>query len=183
MPTLNQFRNNFFGVRPNRFLVEIAQWPAGVATPELNDLFVYVKAADLPGSTIGTINVAWQGRVVKFAGERNYADWVINVYDCNKPKNDLRTGFEAWIEAMDGRNTHKINYNLKSDWIIRYSDVVPGDQNTPDNTQAPSNFNKAIRLKNCFPTDIGAITLNYDLADSFSEFTVQIAYDYWEPIT
>ena len=180
MPTLNEFRNNFFGVRPNRFLIE-AQWPTGVASPDLNDLFIYVKAADLPGSTIGTINVAWQGRIIKFSGERTYADWVINVYDSNIPAKDLRTGFEAWMEAMDGRNTHAINYNLVSDWVIRYSDVNPGTSFTDVPTQIPANFNKAVKLKNCFPTDIGPITLNYDVSDSFSEFTVQIAYDYWEP--
>jgi hypothetical protein len=183
MATLNEFRNNFFGVRPNRFLVE-TRWPTEV-TPaiDLSDLFIYVKAADLPGSTIGTINIAWQGRIVKFAGERNYADWVINVYDCNIPAKDLRTGFEAWMEAMDGRNTHKLNYNLTSDWVIRYSDINVSDTNTDLPTQSPANFNKAVRLKNCFPTDIGPITLNYDVSDSFSEFTVQIAYDYWEPYT
>lgn len=182
MPTLNEFRNNFFGVRPNRFLVE-TRWPTLVSpAPDLSDLFIYVKGADLPGSTIGTINIAWQGRIVKFAGERTYADWVINCYDSNIPAKDLRTGFERWIEAMDGRNDHSLNYNLVSDWVIRYSDINPGSTVTPDtNTQSPDNFNKAVRLKNCFPTDLGPITLNYDVADSFSEFTVQIAYDYWEP--
>lgn len=180
MATLNEFRNRFFGVRPNRFMVETT-WPTGVVSPNLEDLNIYVKAADLPGTTVGQINVAWQGRVVKFAGERVYADWAINVYDCNIPAKDLREGFERWMEAMSGRNTHQINYNLVSDWIVRYSDVVSGTTQTPENTQSPNNFNKSVRLKNCFPVDLGPVTLNYDLADSFSEFTVQIAYDYWEP--
>lgn len=182
MANLNEFRSNFFGVRPNRFMVQ-ANWPSGVPSPpDVSNLFIYVKGADLPGSTIGTINVAWQGRVIKFSGERNYSDWVINVYDSNVPTKDLRTGFERWMEVMDGRNTHQINYNLVSDWTIRYSDVTIGQQSTPANTQSPNNFNKAVKLKNCFPTDIGPITLNYDVADTFSEFTVQIAYDYWEPV-
>ena len=180
MATLNEFRSNFFGVRPNRFLVE-ATWPSGVSSPDLSDINIYVKAADLPGSTIGTIPIAWQGRVVKFAGERVYADWVISVYDSNIPAKDLRTGFERWIEAMDGRNTHQINYNLTSDWVVRYSDIVPGTSSSALPTQDPSNFNKSIKLRNCFTTDIGPISLNYDALDSFSDFTVQIAYDFWEP--
>jgi hypothetical protein len=180
MATLNEFRNNFFGVRPNRFLVE-GQWPDGVESPNLSDIYIYVKAADLPGSSIGAIPIAWQGRIVKFAGERQYGDWAISVYDSNTPSKDLRSGFERWIEAMGGRNTNQINYNLVTDWVIRYSDLIPGTSSTPTETQQPENFTKAIKLKNCFPVDIGAITLNYDLQDSFSEFTVQIAYDYWEP--
>ena len=180
MSTLSNFRNNFFGVRPNRFLVEGA-WPGGVQAPDLSTLYVYVKAADLPGTTIGTINVAWQGRVIKFSGERVYADWAINVYDSNIPSKDLRDGFERWMEAMSGRDTNQIDYNLVADWTVRYSDVTPNNTNTPANTQSPNNFNKRIKLKNCFPVDLGPVTLNYDLADSFSEFTVQIAYDFWVP--
>jgi len=181
MPTLQSFRNDFKGVRPNRFLVE-ASWPSGVQA-STNDIYVYVKAADLPGSTIGQINVAWQGRVVKFAGERVYADWAINCYESNISSKDLRLAFERWMEKMDGRNSHAINYNLVSNWKVRYSDVVANNTNTPagNQSQIPGQFNKSITLHNCFPVDIGPITLNYDLADSFSEFTVQIAYDYWTP--
>lgn len=180
MATLNEFRANFFGVRPNRFLVE-TKWPSNILSPDLSDLNIYVKAADLPGSTIGTIPIAWQGRSIKFSGERVYADWVISVYDSSIPAKDLRTGFERWIEAMDGRNTHQLNYNITSDWVVRYSDINPGTTSTSLPTQSPSNFTKSVKLRNCFPTDIGPVTLNYDAADSFSEFTVQIAYDFWEP--
>lgn len=180
MATLNEFRANFFGVRPNRFLIE-TKWPDAVSSPDLSDLNIYVKAADLPGSTIGTIPIAWQGRIVKFAGERVYADWVINVYDSSILSKDLRSGFERWIEAMDTRNTHQINYNLTSDWVVRYSDIIPGTTTSALPTQSPASFNKSIKLKNCFPVDLGPVTLNYDATDSFSEFTVQIAYDYWEP--
>jgi hypothetical protein len=180
MATLNEFRNNFFGVRPNRFLVE-GQWPSTVESPDLSDIYIYVKAADLPGSSIGPIPINWQGRTIKFAGERQYGDWAIMVYDSNISSKDLRSGFERWLEAMSGRNTNQINYNLVADWVVRYSDVIPGSTSTPTNTQQPSNFNKSIKLKNCFPVDIGAITLNYDTQDSFAEFTVQMAYDFWEP--
>jgi hypothetical protein len=181
MPTLTDFRNNFFGVRPNRFLV-IGGFPTNVTQIAPEDLRIYVKAADLPGATIGTINVAWQGRVVKFAGERVYADWAINVYESNAKAKDLRIAFEEWMELLDGRDTHAINYNLAQDWTVYYSDLTPNGTNSITPTQDPASFTKAIRLKNCFPVDLGPVTLNYDMADSFSEFTVQIAYDFWEPV-
>ena len=179
MATLNEFRSNFFGVRANRFLVE-GNWPTGVQSPELNNLYIYVKAADIPGSTIGSIPINWQGRALKFSGDRVYADWAISVYDSSIPSNDLRAGFERWMEAMNGRNTNAINYNLTTDWVVRYSDT-PGSTSSALPTQAPSNFSKAVRLKNCFPTDIGVVSMNYDTPDTFADFTVQIAYDYWEP--
>jgi hypothetical protein len=180
MATLQDFRDNFFGVRPNRFLI-VGGFPEGVTQITPEDLRIYVKAADAPGSTIGTINVAWQGRIVKFAGERVYADWAINVYESNAPAKDVRAAFEEWMELLDGRNTHQINYNVATDWVVYYSDISPNETFSNLPTQDVGTFNKAIKLKNCFPVDIGPVTLNYDMADSFSEFTVQIAYDYWEP--
>lgn len=180
--TLNKFRQGFKGVRPNRFYVE-AGFPSVVTpAPDNSKSWIYVKAADLPGSTIGTIPVAWQGRVVKFSGERMYADWSINCYESNLAADDLRDAFERWMELMDGRNSHIIEYNLTEDWVVRWSDIIPGDTLSAgtNDSQDPAYFNKAIKIKNCFPTDIGSITLNYDLSDSFSEFTVTMAYDYWE---
>lgn len=183
--TLNSFRSQFFGVRPNRFLIETATESNSLLKGlfKTDTLFVYVKAADLPGSTIGTIPVAWQGRVVKFSGERMYADWSINCYESNIAASDLREGFENWMELMDGRNDHVIDYNLTLDWIVRWSDIESGQtfSKGSGSSQSATDFNKAIKLKNCFPTDIGSVTLNYDLSDSFSEFTITMAYDYWEP--
>ena len=187
--TLNNFRSEFFGVRPNRFLIETSTEGNELLRGlfETDTLYVYVKAADLPGSTIGTIPVAWQGRVVKFSGERMYADWSINCYESNIPDTDLREGFERWMELMDTREGHAINYNLTLDWIVKWSDISAGTQRSTGSlvdgtSQDSSDFNKAIKLKNCFPTDVGSVTLNYDLSDSFSEFTITMAYDYWEPV-
>lgn len=178
--TLQNFKDGFRGVRPNRFLIETSTWPTGVSpTPTSQTTYLYVKGADIPGSNIATINVAWQGRIVKFSGDRTYTDWVINIYDSSVQSSDLRRAFESWIEAMDGRNTHQINYRLNADWVVSYDDLTNGTQSSP-NVQGSGSFKKRIKLKNCFPTDISAITLNYDSGDSFAEFQVQMAYDYWE---
>lgn len=179
--TLTTFRNGFFGVRPNRFLVEAAFPVTGV---DLSTAYIYIKAADVPGSNIGTIPVAWQGRVVKFSGERAYTDWSIQCYESNIKAKDLRDAFEAWMEALDGRNSHSINYDLTTNWVIRWSDIIAGTSDTPGtaDSQDISDFNKAILLKNCWPTDIGPMPFNYDVSDSFSEFTVTMAYDYWTPL-
>ena len=37
-----------------------------------------------------------------------------------------------------------------------------------------------ITLRNCFPIDISAMELSYDAVDTFAEFTITLAYDYWE---
>ena len=170
---ITNFRAKFSGVRPNRFTIN-GNFPAdtGLAAP---DLSIYCKATQLPGSSIGVIPVPWMGRVVKFSGERSYADWTLQIYDSSIASNDLRSGFENWIELMDGRDSHKINYSLTEQWNITYMDMngtVSGEGNPTGN--------RTIALNNCFPVDISPVDLSYDAVDTFSEFTVTMAYDFWD---
>ena len=173
---ITNFRAKFSGVRPNRFTIS-GDFPGetGLSSP---DLSIYCKATQLPGSSIGVIPVPWMGRVVKFSGERSYADWTLQIYDSSIASNDLRAGFEDWIELMDGRNTHKINYSLTKQWGITYMDMngtVSGEGNPTGN--------RTILLNNCFPVDISPVDLSYDAVDTFSEFTVTMAYDFWTNVS
>lgn len=188
--TLKIFRDNFKGVRQNRFLVKV-KWPTiglggaisgagnsivdGSENP--NETSIYIKAADIPESSIGVITVPWMGRAIKFSGERTYVDWSIQIYESNNSVADLRRNFEIWMEAMDNRNTHNISYNVTADWEVWYNDV-----NQNDTVTNPAGFTRGIKLKNCFPVNIGTLQMDYDLADSFSVFPVTLGFDYWVPL-
>ena len=188
--TLKTFRDNFKGVRQNRFLVKV-KWPTlgtggansgggggivgGSENP--NETSIYIKAADIPESSIGVITVPWMGRAIKFSGERTYVDWSIQIYESNNSIADLRRNFEIWMEAMDNRNTHNISYNVTADWEVWYNDVKQNDTVTN-----PAGFTRGIKLKNCFPINIGTLQMDYDLADSFSVFPVTLGFDYWVPL-
>jgi hypothetical protein len=188
--TLKTFRDNFKGVRQNRFLVKV-KWPTlgtggansgggtnivgGSENP--SETSILIKAADIPESSIGVITVPWMGRAIKFSGERTYVDWSIQIYESNNSIADLRRNFEIWMEAMDNRNTHNISYNVTADWEVWYNDVKQNDTVTN-----PAGFTRGIRLKNCFPVNIGTLQMDYDLADSFSVFPVTLGFDYWVPL-
>lgn len=171
---INNFRSQFSGVRPNRFTIR-GNFPGGVGAQTTAAFDVYCKATQLPGSSIGVIPVPWMGRVVKFSGERSYADWTIQVYESSITSNDLRSGFEQWIELMDGRDSHKINYSLTETWQVVYMDM-----NGTVSGQGNPTGNRTISLIHCFPVDISPVDLSYDVVDTFSEFTVTLAYDYWQ---
>ena len=188
--SLSSFRAGFKGVRQNRFLVKV-KWPvigtggansgAGKSivggSEDPTETSILIKAADIPESSIGVITVPWMGRAIKFSGERTYVDWSIQIYESNYSSADLRRNFEIWMEAMDNRNTHNISYNLTADWEVWYNDVKQNDTVTN-----PSGFTRGIRLKNCFPINIGTLQMDYDLADSFSVFPVTLGFDYWVPL-
>lgn len=188
--TLKTFRDNFKGVRQNRFLVKV-KWPTlgtggansggggGIVggSEDPTETSIYIKAADIPESSIGVITVPWMGRAIKFSGERTYVDWSIQIYESNNSMADLRRNFEIWMEAMDNRNTHNISYNVTADWEVWYNDVKQNDTVTN-----PAGFTRGIKLKNCFPINIGTLQMDYDLADSFSVFPVTLGFDYWVPL-
>ena len=181
--SLSQFRANFFGVRTNRFMVNFS-YPAGIADDlDLNLVqTIYCKASQTPSSAIGVIPIMWQGRTVKFSGERVYGDWSIVVYEASGAKNshNLKAGFERWIEAMDTRDTHVVNYNYVTNWDIYYDDS--SGQGTGA-SQEPSSYSKHIKMINCFPVEMSPLDLSYDSENQFAEFTVTMAYDFWEPQT
>ena len=175
--SITDFRGAFNGVRPNRFSIS-GSFPQDLQSSIPFTRFdVYCKATQLPGSSIGVIPVPWMGRVTKFSGERTYADWTIQVYDSSSSSEDLRSAFELWIEYMDGRDNHIIRYNQTAIWKVFFQDITNAvsTQGNPD----ASGAKKTVSLVNCFPVDISPIDLSYDLVDTFAEFTVTLAYDYW----
>ena len=163
------FRAGFQGSRSNRYKIT-GSTPNGIAAIAANTFELYAKSVSFPGSAIGMIPVSYQGRVVKFTGERQFAEWSIQVYDSSGTDN-LRELFEAWIDLCDGANTHKQKYdNAAASWTVQFDDTG-GDT-------ASTGFQKTMTLYNCWPIDISAIDLKYEAADSFAEFTLTFAYDY-----
>ena len=171
---IQKFRKEFSSSRSNRYKIT-GQMPNGLGT--LDDSFtLYAKSVSFPGSQIGMIPVSYQGRVIKFAGERQFAEWSVQVYDVstNSSSIDIRTQLEQWIEDCDGANTHKQRFNnAATTWTIQFDDI---ENNTSGGNTVE--YNKTMELYNCWPIDISAIDLNYEAADSFAEFTLTFAYDY-----
>jgi len=184
--SLSQFRNNFFGVRGNRFMVNFT-FPDGVGSNlDLNGIqTIYCKATQSPPSAIAPIPVMWQGRQVKFSGERVYGDWTLVIYEAagRKSSHNIKAAFERWMNKIDDRNSHEINYNVVTNWDLYYDDIGSTNLRPGEAGQDPSNYSKHIKLINCFPTEVSPVDLSYDAENTFIEFTVTMAYDYWEPIT
>ena len=174
---INDFRSQFRGTRNNRFAIQLGL-PTEVGSGQELRLDLYGKATSLPTASIGVIPVPWMGRVIKFSGERTFADWTIQLYDENATGNsDVRSLMMKWLELMNTAESHDISYNQTSDAIIAWNDLQ-GDQTSNHSNQ--TNWGKRVKLYNCFPIDVGELQLSYDNVDQFSEFPVTFAYDYWD---
>jgi|688.fasta_scaffold73604_3 hypothetical protein len=166
--TISDFKTNFNGgTRPNRFTV-LPQWPAGIAPP-LTDARFKIVSASLPSVTVNTISVPYRGRIVNFAGDRQYSPWIIGVYDDGNSQN-LWRAFQTWKERLDGHWTHEVHQNdysyrnLQTTWQIDHLDV---------------NNNQVLRriwLYKCWPSVVGEISLDMGQQE-FVSFSVTLTYD------
>jgi hypothetical protein len=172
------------GARPSLFSVQL-QFP--LAVPSLDGKGIaeqaefLIKAAALPASTIGEIDVSYFGRKIKMSGDRTFDDWTVTVLNDEDFK--IRNGFEAWSNFM---NTHQSNRlgvaggGGSTSPAIYKTDITV----TQYSKGGPGNDNGVIRsyvLVGAFPTQISAITLDWDRNNTIEEFDVRFAYDYWRP--
>lgn len=185
--TLFDFRSRLKGggARPNLFECEI-NFPAIDGIDIVNDneaqldLKFMIKAAQLPGSTIGSVPVPFRGRTLKIAGDRTYDPWTITII--NDTSFNLRDAFEQWSNVM---NRHDDNTGVitpseyQRDLVVRQ--LSRGTGTTPG--QLPSTGEtlitlKAYKLYGCFPTSVDPIPLSYDSNDSVEEFNVTFDVQY-----
>jgi len=175
---INTFRTAFTASRSNRYLIN----PVGPLGQNLGldveHMTLFAKATSIPGTQIGMIPVGYRGRVIKFAGERQFGEWVFQVYDGTirgQSNSSIRQIMENWIELTNSSKAHEVRLNTasQSPWKIQWFDTDDGHGRGIAN-----DFTQTFNLHNCWPIDISPIDLSYDQADAFSEFTLTLAYDY-----
>jgi len=177
---ITAFRNQFVASRSNRYLITPADPEDLDLGLDVQHMQLFAKATSVPGTQIGMIPVGYRGRIIKFAGERQYGEWVIQVYDGTirgqQNSGNIRKIMENWIELTNSSLEHKVRLNTASTapWEVKWfdTDIDGYGEGTA------GDFSQRFLLHNCWPIDISPIDLSYDQADAFSEFTLTLAYDF-----
>ena len=157
------------GARPNLFKATI-NFPA-YAQGDVEITSFMCKAAQLPSSVMGIIEVPFRGRQLKIAGDRTFETWSPTIL--NDTDFVVRDSMERW---MNGINAHSANTGLVAP--ADYSADLVVEQLDRDETVL-----KRYNFRGCFPTNVGAIDLAYDTNDAIEEFTVDFQVQYWESAT
>jgi hypothetical protein len=169
MASIDSFRGVMLngGVRANQFTASVT-FPTLAGSVDSRSFSFLCKTAQLPASTIGDTPVAYRGKKIHFAGEREYAPWTVTVLVDNF---DIRTAFEKWAE--------KLNAYAGTEGVITKADY----QGTMEVQQLDRNDNtlKGYTFYSAFPTEIGAMQLDYDTDNTVSTFDVTFVYDYFLP--
>ena len=195
----NNFRSTlqYGGARPNMFEIILVKPPttftkqaitstgvdnqAGTGrtsekatTGNVLNVFSYMcNSADMPGSVIGTIPVAYFGRFINVAGDRMYDDWNCTLYT----DEDMitRNAFEAWNSSMayhnydsnqeHGDNAANVNSYVCNVWVQHYTKT--------------GKIDKIYVLHNAFPYVVSPVQMSWQANDQIMMFQVTWKYDYF----
>ena len=197
--TLSKFQSKLQGggARPNLFEVSIPNLPdaAKNSTPaatwgseEQEDFTIMCKGAQLPASTIASIDVPFRGRILKVAGDRTIENWTVTVI--NDENFNIRNAMEAWMNAIArlSNNTGAVNPDsyMTDAYVYQLGrGYSSGRQSTTNSTT--SDGEKVTPLKSykfidIFPVSVSSIDLSYDSSDTIEEFTVDFAVQSFETL-
>ena len=157
------------GARANLFKATI-NFPA-YAQGDVEITSFMCKAAQLPGSIMGVIEIPFRGRQLRIAGDRTFESWSPTIINDTDFK--VRNAMERW---MNGINAHSANTGL----------VAPADYSADlivEQLDRDEAVLKKYTFRGCFPTSISAIDLAYEANDAIEEFTVEFQVQYWESNT
>lgn len=122
------------------------------------------RTANLPGSTLGVMEIPFGGRVLPVPGDRIYEEFTTNFISVNDFK--VRDALERWSEGINGSESNTGLSNLED--FMR--DVVLEMLDQQDNVV------KTYVMKDAWPSIVGQADLDQGSTDSFVEFPVTWRY-------
>ena len=167
---VTEFRANLVGdgARPNLFQVVLTlpQF-ANNATAAGQKLQFMAKAAQLPGSTVGTVPMYYFGREMKFAGNRSFTDWTLQII--NDEDFVIRNSMESWMNAVNSHagNIRNTSAASPSSYAVDATVTQYGKTGSAINTYS---------FIGLFPLDIAPIDLDWGSNDTIEEYSVTFAY-------
>jgi hypothetical protein len=172
-----EFRANMIGdgARPNLFQVTL-NFPTiaenGVAAGQKATFMA--KSAQLPGSTIGTVPVFYFGRELKFAGNRSFTDWTLQII--NDEDFTIRRAIESWMNGINSHGGNVRNAGAASPSGYTVDAEVTQYGKTGDTL-------KTYKFVGMYPLDLAPIDLDWSSNDTIEEYGVTFAYQWWETDT
>ena len=165
------------GARPNLFQVEMTS----IEDAETKVDFKYLcKAAQIPASTVASIDVPFRGRILKVAGDRTFETWTITVINDEDYK--IRKYFEGWMQRIaqyaDASGLSKPGSYMESAKVKQL-----GRKETTESAAEGSGLEilATYTFHDIFPISLGAIQLNYESTNVIEEFQVELQVNYWTP--
>jgi hypothetical protein len=159
------------GARANLFEV-VLSFPTSAPTDSnvLDKSRFLIKAAALPASTIGPVNVPFRGRILKIAGDRTFESWTVTVI--NDTDFSIRSALENWINSINKVS----DATGATDPALYQADAFVYQLDRDGSTL------RAYHMYDIFPTNIAQIALSTETTDAIEEFTCEFQVQWWEAV-
>lgn len=174
MTSISEFKNAMIGggARSNQFRVELS-FPSVVSSGSLAAVSgqFLCKGSSLPASAIADVPLAYRGKIIHLAGEREFSPWAVTVY--NDVDFGIRDAFEQWMNAIN--NHSKFGGETQPGAYQADLQVHQLDKN--------GTVLKTYRFIDAYPIEIGPIQLDFDSSNQIETFDVNFQYNYWSSNT
>lgn len=154
--SIHQFMANFRnGYRPHAFKIEILGLPEKLA--------FMCRASNVPGKSIGKIEVPYKGRKIPIAGDPVYEDWTTTIV--------LDKDLAIWNEIEDWQQLIANDETTISSDVAGYSRTA--------NIILYDNDDKEIaeyKLLNVWPSNVAPLELSHETSDEIATFEVTWSY-------
>lgn len=152
------------GARPNRFKVMV-EFPAfaGTVSDTTKTSFLCIST-QLPGSTLGIIEIPFRGRMLKLPGDRTFDEWTCSFI--NDTDFALRDAFERWHNGINAYNSN--TGSSVPDEIMSNVSVMQLD--------STDNVIKTYTMKLAWPSVVGPIEIGQDQTDTYEQFETTFVY-------
>ena len=168
---INEIRSQLAlgGARPSLFQVTITN----PINPEADSVTPFLcETAQIPQSTVGTVQVAYFGRFIKMPGDRTFDPWTVTIINDEDFK--IRNALEQWhnaINASEGnvatRGSEPGNYKSQAD-VTQYG--------------KDGSVLRVYRFSGFWPEVISPIDLAWGSQNEIERFQVTWQYDNFEVI-
>ena len=168
-----EFQSRIKGaVRPNLFSVT-HNFPSSILIEEGLETYL-CKSGALPASTVGTVELPFRGRVIKVPGDRTFESWTGTFYMDDAFA--LRGAYEKWIELTNTVDANTASVGIDS--ILQ--DIYVTQMDKFNGSEKKFKDIREYKLVKAFPVSVSQVSLAYDNNDSYEEFDVEFAYQYFE---
>ena len=127
-----------------------------------------VKAANIPASVVGVVDVPYRGRILKVAGDRTFEPWTVQVLNDQSFK--FRAFFEAWSSNIQALQQNFQNSNTMAEYQAN-AKVRQMDRK--------GNIIRTYKFEGIWPSNVGAIELDWGNNDTPEEYSVEFQVQYW----
>jgi T4-like virus tail tube protein gp19 len=167
---INDIRSQltYGGARASLFQVIISNPVNPVADLKLPFL---CKAAQIPSSQLGLIEVPYFGRKLKVAGNRTFDPWTVTII--NDEDFRIRNAMEQWNNSISLYQQNITNLGTGQPSFYK-------SQATVTHFGKAGEILRTYQFNGIFPQTVSAIDLAWNTTDEIEEFQVQFQYDTFE---